>query len=235
MLADEVFQLEQDCWLSREFHLDAGDSDRLQRPGRCRKPVVNAPSKENRESRHCEGVAKYERLPPCQRTAAQNSHQHETDAIDAERMSRREPRLVGEGVADIQPGEAQVVEFAAEVFEAGPDERNRHPAPHRSEAAQAEPRQRDEQSDPKRIHQPQHASRRGENPPEERQPHRRDQQADRQPRIERLPPSLGASQSQQRSEIDDDQDGRQPRRIGSMKCRRRHGYPENDPWNTVRR
>src|SRR6266550_7139679 len=94
-------------------------------------------------------------------------------------------RPVGKRIPDVEPGKAQVIKFAAKIFEPGPDEWEQHD----SEPAELQPaqaRQRDEPSEPEGQDGPERHRRPAKKGPEECQVRRINRVADRQPGIERL-------------------------------------------------
>jgi len=62
----------------------------------------------------------------------------ETRAVNAEQLERQDPPAAGKREADAHPGEPQVIQFAAEVFQARPQEGNQDGASAGGKAAKQE-------------------------------------------------------------------------------------------------
>jgi hypothetical protein len=167
-------------------------------------------------------------LPPQKGSGGGEAHQQEPDAVGSRQLQRSLPGRARKGIAEVEPREAQVVKLAAEVFQAGPDERNEQPAPPQAEPRQAQPRQRDEQAEPKGINDPKRDCPARKHPTEEFQPNRRDQESDRESRIKRLAPTVHLRQLQQGKEVKDNQRAGVNGGVSRVKSGRRNHDPEKD-------
>src|ERR1035441_8087276 len=229
--ADNIVQPQRYLGLAGELHLNTGDADGgnglSRRLFATKEPAeADTPDAETEQAQRL-----HPGLLPQECSSRGNAHQQEADTVSSHEFQRALPRSSGKGIADVEPGKAQVVKLTAEVFEASPDKWNEQPTPSRAEPPQAQSPQPHEQGYPEGIDAPQRSRPAQKYPPEERQPNYSDQKPDRESRIERLAPLIRARQLQQGVEIQDNQGAGVSGRVSRVKSSRRNQDPEEDACN----